>query len=173
MCIIVDTNSLASVFDRSAVDHSDFEPVLDWIINGKGKLIFGGSKYISELKKSPKYLTVINRLKNMANKVIVVNCKLVDSTEENIRKQVSDPDFDDPHLPAIVIVSQCMLICSKDTRSVRFVTMPELYPRGVDVPKYYTGIQNKNLLCDKYIHKKYKPLTKCNKREKERIGNLL
>ena len=44
MCIIVDTNCFAPVFDRKSEKHNQFAPVLEWIISGKGKLIYGGSK---------------------------------------------------------------------------------------------------------------------------------
>ena len=53
-----------------------------------------------------------------------------------------------------------MVICSLDARSVDFVTMPKLYPKGVKVPRYYTGLQNTDLLSDKYIDDRYKPLSK-------------
>ena len=36
MPIVVDTNCLSSVFDKACIDHAEFEPVFNWIINGKG-----------------------------------------------------------------------------------------------------------------------------------------
>ena len=54
MPIIVDTNCFANVFSRNATRHNEFEPVLNWILRGKGKLIYGGTKYKTELKKSYK-----------------------------------------------------------------------------------------------------------------------
>lgn len=80
-----------------------------------------------------------------------------------------DPDFDDPHLPAMVIVSKCQVICSVDNRSVRFVTNPKFYPDNIVIPKFFTGSRNKDLLSDKYIDKKYKPLNKIPKKEAESI----
>lgn len=90
-----------------------------------------------------------------------------------MKKEITDKDFDDPHLPAIVIVSKCKVICSCDTRSVKFVTLPQLYPKGIDVPKYYTSKRNIDLLSDKYVHNCYKPLNKCNKSDQESIAKLL
>lgn len=172
MCIIVDTNCLAAVFERKSENHYQFAPVLEWIITGKGKLIYGGSKYLKELTRARRYIKIFNLLKDKG-KAIPINKELVDKEQERIEKEITDKDFDDPHLPAIVIVSKCKIICSSDTRSIRFVTLPQLYPKGIDVPKYYTSDRNKDLLCDKYIHDCYKPLSKCNKEDKESIEKLL
>jgi hypothetical protein len=169
MCIIVDTNCLASVFDKSSAKHSDFEPVLNWILSGKGKLIYGGTKYLTELGKSRKYLKIIGLLNSRAKRVIIVDKEKVDQEQVRIESLITDNDFDDPHLPAIVIISKCMLICSEDSRSTKFVTRGELYPKGIIVPKYYMGFRNKDLLCNENIDKKYKPFTKCNKKEKDII----
>lgn len=172
MCIIVDTNCLSSVFERNSDKHSEFEPVFEWIFTGKGKLIFGGSKYIEELEKTKKYLKIINLLKNKG-KAINIDKDLVDKEQKRIESLITNKDFDDPHLPALVIISKCKLICSQDTRSIKFVTNPQLYPKGIDIPKYYTSVNNIDLLCDKYIHDVYKPLKKLNRKEKEDIQKLL
>lgn len=172
MCIIVDTNCLASVFDKKSDKHQEFEPVLEWITKGKGKFIYGGSKYLAELSKATKYLRIINILKK-SGKTIIANKDIVDKEQKRIEQSITDEDFDDPHLPAIVIASKCKLICSVDTRSIKFVTCSKLYPKGIEVPKYYTSSKNKNLLCDKYIPKCYKPLKKCNKFEINNIENAL
>ena len=170
MCVIVDTNCFASVFDSTSARHSEFSPILDWIINGKGKLIYGGSKYIQELEKSKKYLKIFSLLNSKAKKVVVVDRQKVDEEQSRIENLVIDPDFDDPHLPAIVIVAKCEIICTEDTRSVRFITDGRLYPKGVSIPKYYTSRRNTDLLCDKYINKRYKPLTKCAKKDADLLN---
>ena len=173
MCVIVDTNCFANVFSKTSERHKEFEPVLDWILNGKGKLIYGGTKYITELSKAPKYLRFINILKAKKNKVIVVDKEEVDEEQQRISALITDDDFDDPHLPAIVNVSRCRIICSSDTRSVKFVTDPKLYHNGVHPPVYYTGSRNEDLLCDQYIDDRYKPLNKLNKIEREAIEKYL
>ena len=172
MCIIIDTNCLASVFSKTAENHDEFEPVLEWMLHGKGKLICGGTKYIDELKKTKKYLNIINCLKDKG-KVIFADKENVDQEHSRIEKMVNDKDFDDPHLPAIVIVGKSKLICTKDTRSVKFITRTDIYPKGIDIPKYYTGARNIKLLSDKYIYDCYKPLKKCNKSDIENLEKLL
>ena len=59
MAIIIDTNCIANVFSPKTANHSEFKPVLEWILLGKGLMIYGGSKYREELKKTAKYLPII------------------------------------------------------------------------------------------------------------------
>ncbi len=37
MCIIIDTNVLADVFNSESKLHMEFAPVVEWILKGKGK----------------------------------------------------------------------------------------------------------------------------------------
>lgn len=164
MCIIVDTNTFSLVFKANSNYTQDFRPVLDWVIGGKGKFVIGGTKYLDELKQNRKALSFLNIMRSKTNKVIILNKNKVDEWQIIIQQKKQDSDFDDPHLPAMVIVSRCLLICSLDKRSIEYVTSKSIYPKNIKVPKYYTGIHNVNLLCDKYIDKKYFPLDKLNKR---------
>lgn len=159
MPIIIDTNCFANVFERNSKNHPDFKPVLDWIVSGKGMMAFGGSKYLGELKKAKKYLRIIRLLKDQ-KKVLVGNQYEIDILQEKISLNFPDPDFDDPHLPAIAIITKCILICSEDMRSVRFVKNSSIYPNGFQTPSYYSSKKNLDLLCDKYVHEANKPLLK-------------
>lgn len=170
MCVIVDTNTFGPVFNEQNEKHAEFKPVLDWVLHGKGKFVIGGSKYMGELKKASKYLKFFSVLATYkTNKIITLKDADVDKEQERIEKMITDPDFDDPHLPAMVIVSKCQIICSVDTRSVKFVTDSQLYPKCIKVPCYYTGSRNKDLLCDKYVDDRYKPLQKIPKTQAEEI----
>lgn len=141
MCIILDTNCWSSIFHPASEYYEEFKPVLDWIILGNGKIIYGGSKYKAELAKAPQYFRIFKLLKDKG-RVILLKDEDVDKEQEKIEKKITDPDFDDPHLPAIVIVGSCLLICSVDKRSVKFVKNPLLYPKGIKAPKYYMGKRN-------------------------------
>jgi hypothetical protein len=158
MCIIIDTNCFSSVFSRTSANHSEFKPVLNWIVCGHGKAVYGGSKYKEELKTAKHYLKIF-RLLGTYNRLIKVDDNKVDAEQNRVEGIIIHPDFDDPHLAAIVIVSRCKLICSVDTRSIPHVTNRVLYNNQA-IPKYYTGLRNSNLLCDKNIPKKYFPCTK-------------
>jgi predicted nucleic acid-binding protein len=171
MCIIIDTNTLAHVFNKEDKKHNEFIDVFYWIIEGNGKVVYGGTKYIEELSRT-KFLKLFRYL-NTNNKAIFINSEKVDSEQKKIQKLISDKDFDDPHLPAMVIVSKCRLICSYDKRSIKFVTNKELYPKKYHIPKYYTGKRNKNLLSDDNIDDCYKPLCKLTKEQSAALTNII
>ena len=153
MAIIVDTNCFSRVFSRSDKEHKDFEPVLNWIINGSGFLVYGGSKYKAELKKSSAFIKIFRLLKDY-HKAISFSDTLIDKYQRQYEALIQDPDFDDPHLPAIVKASKCRIICTRDERSRPFVTSTNLYPKRFHTPMYYTGLRDQHLLCDANIDKR-------------------
>jgi len=168
MCIIIDTNTFSSVFDGSSANHEEFKPVLDWIVVGSGKAVYGGSKYLEELRKAQKYLKIF-RLLSDCKKTIKVDNSKVDSVEADLKSRVEHRDFDDPHLIAITIVSKCKLICSSDSRSYAFLKQPALYPKNFEKPKIYHSSANKDLLNDTNIPEKYKPSNRLNKTSSEQL----
>lgn len=162
MPIIVDTNCFANVFCRTSQKHKNFEPVLKWIIGGKGQLVYGGTKYKKELTKARKYLTFFRLLKE-SGKAISGNDSNIDKVETEIEAKKDTYIFNDAHLLAISIDTKCCLICSEDTSSIPFVTDKKYLPKGASKPIYYTSEKNSDLLCDKYVHKDLRPLCKINK----------
>lgn len=119
-------------------------------------MVYGGSKYIKELSKCKEVLRIVNKLKLRPSKVVILNKEAVDKEERRIKDYIPAKDFDDPQLAAISIIGKCMLICSRDDRSHKYVKNSKLYPRGTKPPKYYTSKRNANLLNDAYIHPSYK-----------------
>jgi predicted nucleic acid-binding protein len=147
MCIIIDTNVFGDLKEDSAM-YPEFEPVIDWIRNGKGtKFVFGGSKYNNELKRAFKYLQFFANFQRM-NKIVRVDDKRVDEREREIKKKNRRSDFNDEHLVAIVIESGCRLVCTKDKTAAPFIKDRTLYPKPSKPPKIYSGKHNKNLLVD-------------------------
>lgn len=159
MCIIIDTNAFAAVFDASTSSHDEFAPVLRWIKDGKGKIVYGGTTYKNELRRATKYLRLMVQLKT-AGKIIEICDEMVDRHEEDLAKQVPDPDFDDRHIAAIIKVSGCKLVCTQDARSHRFLKRSELYRPHRSRPKFYSGKANASLLSDRYITECCKPAHK-------------
>ncbi len=151
MCLIVDTNCFGCFFDKA---NQEFSPARDWVLNKEGKLMCGGTKYLEEMKKAGKYMKLILEL-NKRGKVIQLDNSVVDGEENRIKSIEANPDFDDPHLIAMTIVGRCQIICTQDKRAAKFLKKKELYPKDVKRPKLYTGKNCKNLLCKKYIAKKY------------------
>lgn len=172
MAIIIDANCVANVFSKKSAKHNDFKPVLNWILFGKGLMIYGGTQYKTELAKTSKYLPIIRLLKDVG-KAIEGNKEDIDAYQKTVEDLREDMDFDDPHLPAIVVVTKCKIICSEDTRSIPHVKDEKYYPKGFATPVYYTSEKNKELLNDKYVDKSLKPLCKLNKLNSERISILL
>jgi len=150
MCIIIDANTFSSVFSEKASDHSEFKPVKDWIIRGKGKLVYGGTKYGDELKAARGYLRLFVEFDKIG-KTVKVCAASVDQVQQRLEQLVNDDGFDDAHLVAIAIVSGCKLICSKDRSSYPFLKRHDIYPSHIHRPRIYSGIRNKDLLCDKHI----------------------
>ena len=172
MPIILDTNCFANVFSAKSTKHEEFKPVLEWVKKGKGIFVYGGSKYIQELRTASKYLRIFRLLKDI-KKIHEGNKEEIDKWEKEIKEKIKDQAFNDHHLSAIVIVTKCRIICSDDITSIKFVTNRDLYPKGIKKPKYYTGKKNKDLLCDKYIDDTLEPLCQLNKENKEKFENIL
>jgi predicted nucleic acid-binding protein len=162
MCIVIDTNAFSSVFNERASDHPGFKPVRDWIEVGKGKAVYGGTRYEDELKKATKYLGTFAELAR-ARKVVRVCSSKVDLEQHRMEQLIDDDSFDDAHLAAIVAVSGCKLVCTNDKSSHQFLTDPSIYPRTGLRPRIYTGLRNGKLLCDKNIAKCCKNAPKCGK----------
>lgn len=172
MAIIIDSNCIANVFSKTSAKHLDFKPVLEWILFGKGLMIYGGSQYRKEIAKTSKYLPIIRLLKEVGK--AKEGCqKEIDEYQRKVEELRDDKDFDDPHLPAIVFVTKCKLICSEDKRSIPFVTDKKYYPNGFSTPVYYTSAKNKGLLTDKYIDEVWKPLCKLSKLKCEGLVRLI
>lgn len=152
MCIIIDANTLGLVFNPETNGHEKFKPVLEWINNGRGMIVYGGTKYENELIKAGK-LKIIKLYKEVGKAVYICN-KKVDDKQTEIENQVNDPSFDDPHLAAIVCVSKCKLICSKDKSAYHFLKNPAIYSNNVSPPKIYNEqsfMKHKELLNDSNI----------------------
>lgn len=147
MCIVIDTNTLASVFKEDSELHDEFIPVKEWILNGKGKIVFGGSDYQAELKK---YLSIFKELK-VGNKAVYISSDLVDKKKEEIKKLIVNKNFDDPHIVALLMVSGCKLICSNDKRAFPYFTHKLFFHPSKNTPKIYSGKRNKRLLVDNNI----------------------
>jgi hypothetical protein len=156
VCIVIDTNVVASVLSPKSARHAEFKPVLDWILYGKGKLVYGGSTYRREVfQRMPQYAGLIEELKR-GGKCVVLDRAAVDAVEGRVREAEPSPDFDDAHLVAIFDVSGCLLLCSDDARADRFVKDRGLYERR-SPPRIYRLAEHVHLLCDDNIAACCKP----------------
>ncbi len=149
MCLIIETNVFASVFNPLSKEHHRFAPVLKWITVGKGKMIYGGDKYKAELRVGL-YTRILVEL-DRKGKLVQLPAAKVNKYEAELRLKVSHRDFDDPHILAMVAVSKCCVVCTDDKRSIPYLKRRDLYPVGVKPPKIYQSLRNANLCCEKHV----------------------
>ncbi|MDP2036185.1 MAG: hypothetical protein Q8L04_02300 [Ignavibacteria bacterium] len=130
--------------------HDDYLPVLEWIISGEGRIVWGGTKYKEELKLASRFLKIFNELKK-SDKICKIDDKIVDDHETIVKKLIKEHDFDDPHIAAIIRASGCRLVCTSDTRSIKYLKQNILYRKICKKPKFYTKKSNASLLIKKNI----------------------
>ncbi|MGJ0483951.1 MAG: hypothetical protein ACR65R_05370 [Methylomicrobium sp.] len=167
--MIFDTNAFGPFFDKKNTIHGEFRPALEWVLYGKGKLVFGGDKYKKELKAAPKYIRFFAALEK-AGKIVKVNDEKVNDLEDLVRNIEPSNDFDDPHIIAIVLVSNCHIVCTGDLRAIPYIKDSRFYTNGTKKPKLYISSRNASLLSDKYISSICKP---CQKLAKKSADSLI
>ena len=145
MCIVIDVNTLAPVFSEHCEKHLEFSPVKNWIQKGHGFLVFGGSKYKTELARAPRYLRLIRQMRD-GGQAISIRDNVVDNREANVRAQTAGSHCDDQHIIALLGAARCCLLCSKDARSFSFVKTRSLYPKDMPKVKIYSSSRNTGLL---------------------------
>lgn len=151
MCAIIDTNVM-NLFANPK--NADFQPVRNWILKGKGKIVYGGSTYLMELSKVSQFLKLLENLKK-SNKTVILDKEQVDAIEETIIQLAKglkvSTDFDDPHLIAIVCASGCKVICTHDKRADKHLKNAELYVNYAKPPSIYKNPTHSHLLCSDNI----------------------
>ena len=155
MCIVIDTNSFSCVFDEHNSKHDDFKPVLEWIRDGKGKIVYGGTSYEKELETAHKYVKIFSEFQK-SDRVVVIDKATVDNKEKECKALVKHRNFNDAHIISIIVVSGVKLVCTDEKRAIRFLKDKRFYERGKR-PKIYTSKKNANLLCDSNIADCCKP----------------
>ncbi len=173
MCVIVDVNILGGVFDKNHSKFADFEPIKKWILEGKGKLVVGGSKYTEELKRVERYAKLIAELAKLG-KVVVLKKQNVDRHQAEIEGKEQDSDFDDPHLIAMVVESGVRILCSEDKRADKFIKKSKFYPKGRKAPIIYrTKRHHARYLRDDNIVIVCMPKDQLTKEQKTKFTSLL
>ncbi|MEK7813399.1 MAG: hypothetical protein AAB296_06520 [Candidatus Desantisbacteria bacterium] len=150
MCLILDTNSLAATLNPKDLRHADFLPVYNWIVNGKGKIVYGGSQIKKEYKACQKYFRMLMNLEKR-NKIVLLCDTAVDREQKILKDKKSHRDFNDSHLLAMVIVSGVRIVCTAESRAIPFLKDRNLYPAPIKKPKIYSKANNSTLLIDSNI----------------------
>jgi hypothetical protein len=149
MCIVIDNCVKARVFDSANAEHHLFKPVYEWIISGDGKLVYGGTTYRDEALAGAFGKLVLELKKT--GKAINVGDAAVDAVEGQVRAAINDPDFDDPHIVAILKVSKCRLVCTSDKRGNKYFTHRKFFPSRARRPQLYLGLADARKLCSRNI----------------------
>ena len=125
--------------------HKEYEPLHKSIIEQRRSVImYGGTKYMNELKRARKFLKLFAELRKVGA-ASMLNAQAVDDEEERIIGLTSDLKFNDHHIVAIVVVGRCNIICSSDMNSHRHYKNSLYYPKGLR-PKIYGGLQSSGIL---------------------------
>lgn len=159
MGVVIDVNTLPAVFNKNNCDHHDYRPVLDWIVRDKAKLIIGGTKYFTELKKLESYLKHIGELGKL-NKVYAEKDTIVDEKEKKIKDKIRHKKFNDHHFVSLIAATNCKVFCSMDKGAFKLMNNKDVKKFFTDKPKIYTNIShapNKALLCDFNLTRKCEP----------------
>jgi hypothetical protein len=135
MCAIVDTNVFGLVFNSLNTEHKEYYLLNRWLYKGKGKLVYGGDKYATELTGGLFRRTVLEL--NRMGKTVILNRKQVNDYAKKLKAMIPDKDFDDEHLVAIVALSGCRVVCTDEKRAIPYLRRKDLYPKGIKPPKIY------------------------------------
>lgn len=156
MCLVIDTCCLSRVFVPGNKEHADFAPVLQWVTKDEGSMVYGGTKYKTELGRMPIIFKIVVELRR-ARRAIEVDDAQVDTIEKNVKKKTRKSGFNDSHLVAIVIVSKCRIICTKDERAMPYLKDRNLYiDYHVKPPKIYCHKDHEKLCCRNNIVSRYR-----------------
>jgi hypothetical protein len=153
VCLIIDADCFARVFDGGNKEHIRFAPVWDWINDGKGRMIYGGTKYSTELRAARKFLPIVAELERKA-KTVRIPDHVVDGIAATLKATITDARFNDEHLVALVIASRCRVVCTKDIVAISFLRRNDVFAGhvGVTRPSIYRGHKSHmKLCCDRHI----------------------
>jgi len=140
MCIIVDTNVASKVFATPPCDA--YRPIIDWISNGGGKLVYGGqlAKELTRMGKVAKLLVEWKR----AGKAHQARDEEIER-QENWASRSGLCCSDDLHTIGLARVTGARVLCTEDIKLITDFHNHRLVskPRG----KVYRFTKNKGNLC--------------------------
>lgn len=152
MCLVIDANCFGLVFDSKVKEHAKFVPVYRWIMDGRGRMIYGGTKYNTELRDGG-MLGVVAELSRKSKTVQIPNTA-VDSIAATLKIKFPDVAFNDEHIVALVIASRCRVVCTNDNLAISYLKRPDVFSdhQGVERPKIFRGHKDHvKLCCDQHV----------------------
>jgi predicted nucleic acid-binding protein len=152
MCLVIDTDCLSRVFEGNNKEHPKFAAVSNWLM-GKGRMVYGGTKYATELHKVSKVFDILVNLEKQ-RRTIKLPDDTVDPIATALKVKYPDPKFNDAHIVALVIVARCCVVCTKDTTAMRYLRRVDVFAdyAGAVRPHIYSGHKtNSKLCCNEHI----------------------
>jgi hypothetical protein len=149
MCLVIDTCTFSSVSDEQSKEHGRFAPIITWLTLGDGKIIFGGSKYNSEIRGG-RFLRILAEFTRKGRIVRVSDAK-VDRLAKELKRRVPEKSFNDEHLVELVSITKCCVVCTDDKQAVPYLKRRDLYPRDVKPPKIYRHKSHASLCRNEHI----------------------
>src|SRR5580704_4992856 len=147
MCLVIDTCCLGLVFGVGTKQHDRYSPVFNWINEGNGYMIYGGTKYNTELKRA-KVLGIVSELAKK-NRTIHLQDAAVNQIAADLKVKFPEPEFDDEHIVALVIASRCGVVCTKDNVAISYLKRNDVFDgyQGAVRPKIFQGRKVHKKLC--------------------------
>jgi hypothetical protein len=118
-------------------------------MTGRGKIIFGGSKFKKEIRGS-RFLKILTEFEKL-HKLVSVPDGQVDKLGRELKEKVPDRKFNDEHIVALVSLTRCCVVCTDDDEAVPYLKMRELYPQGMKRPKIYRTARHAPLCCNEHV----------------------
>ena len=119
MCAIVDTCSIGSVFNRKAQFHNEYAPLLSWIESAQGRIVFGGKKYLREIKDMEFFKRLLQDYARQG-KLVRLDDAAVDKYASQAKAKIRTARFNDEHIVAMVAVSGCRVVCTDDDEAIPY-----------------------------------------------------
>jgi hypothetical protein len=126
MCIIIDANAVHEIANKTR----DGLPVLQWIFKGKGGGLIVGGHLKTELARAGMAPTLVEL--NRAGRLHSVDDVNIDSIAAEVAPRCRS---NDSHVVAIVKISRCSLLFSKDIDLGRDVQNREIIDHQVHIYK--------------------------------------
>ena|ERR1035438_8339861 len=147
MCLVIDSCCLTRVFNGRNSEHKPFAPVLEWV-RTSGRMIYGGSKYIKELRELTEIFGLVTELRR-SRRAIQIPDAVVDSIALDLKERFPEKVFNDEHIVALVIASRCCVVCTHDKAAMAYLKRKDVFHpyQGLSRPKIYSGLKNNHKLC--------------------------
>lgn len=113
MCTVIDADTFSYFCNPDSSMYSDFQPVRDWIENSSCKIVYGGKYYENHLENHHRFLRYLTEQEHKGKTESLDNDE-VDRVTDAIKENFTGTGFNDHHIVAIVLISRCKLLCSRD-----------------------------------------------------------